>query len=48
MCRTHMLAPHSLSLIQLLGHFFQRGGVPLSHVLDLGLVVFGLLIYGLL
>ncbi|TNN69483.1 hypothetical protein EYF80_020317 [Liparis tanakae] len=33
---------------QLFRHFFQRCGVPLSHFLDLSLVVLGLLIDGLL
>ena len=41
-------APHPLGLLQLLRQLLQGGGVPLPHVQDLGLVVLGLLVDGLL
>lgn len=39
---------HPLGLLQLLRQLLQRSCVSLSHVLDLSLVVFGLLVQGLL
>ena len=40
--------PHPLGLLQLLRQLLQGAGVPLPHVQDLGLVVLGLLVDGLL
>lgn len=39
---------YSLGLLQLLRDLLQSGAVPLSHLLDLRLMVFGLVIDGLL
>lgn len=39
---------HPFGLVKLLRQFLQCCCMPLSHFLDLGFMVFGLLIYGLL
>lgn len=40
--------PHPFSLLQLLRKLLQRRGMPLSHVLDLSLVVLRLILQSLL